>query len=178
MIQNYEERVKSMATITFQGNPVETIGSLPPVGRKAPAFTLTRTDLSDVTLSDYAGKRIVMNIFPSIDTPVCAITVHHFNDEAAKLDNVVILCISADLPFAQQRYCAAEGLENVIPLSLFRWPAFGKDYGVTISGGPLAGLMSRAVVIIDESGTVIYTQQVPEIADEPDYDAALAVLKK
>ena len=167
-----------MATITFQGNPVETIGTLPSVGNKAPAFTLTKTDLTDATLNDYAGKRIVMNIFPSIDTPVCAITVHHFNDEASKLDNVVILCISADLPFAQQRYCAAEGLENVVPLSLFRSPAFGKDYGATIAEGPLAGLMSRAVVIIDESGTVIHTQQVSEIADEPDYDAALTVLKK
>ena len=167
-----------MATITFQGNPVKTIGFLPAVGKKAPDFTLTRTDLSDATLDDYAGKRIVMNIFPSIDTPVCALTVHHFNDEASKFDNIVILCISADLPFAQQRYCAAEGLEKVIPLSVYRSPRFGKDYGVAITEGPLAGLMSRAVVVIDESGIVTHAQQVSEIAEEPDYDSVLAMLKQ
>ena len=167
-----------MATITFQGNPVETIGTLPSVGEKALDFTLTKTDLSEVTLGDFTGKRVVMNIFPSIDTPVCAITVHHFNNDAAKLDNVVILCISADLPFAQQRFCAAEGLDNVIPLSVFRSPEFGKAYGAVIIGGPLAGLLSRAVIVIDETGTVLHSQQVPEIADEPDYDAVLAVLRK
>ena len=166
-----------MATITFQGNPVETVGDLPAVGTKAPDFTLSNVDLSEATLKEFAGKRIVMNIFPSIDTPVCALSVTHFNNEASQLDNIVILCISADLPFAQQRYCAAEGLDNVVPLSVFRSPEFGQDYGVRIATGPLQGLLSRAVVLIDESGSVAYTQQVSEITEEPDYEAALAVLR-
>jgi thiol peroxidase len=154
-----------MATITFKGNPVETIGSLPAVGTKAPDFTLTKTDLSDASMSDYAGKRIILNIFPSIDTPVCAASARRFNEEAGGLENTIVLCISADLPFAHNRFCELEGLKDVIPLSVFRSPNFGKDYGVTITAGPLSGLMSRAIVITDQAGTVIYTQQVTEIAE-------------
>jgi thiol peroxidase len=167
-----------MATITFKGNPVETIGALPAVNTKAPAFSLTKTDLSDVSMNDYAGKRLILNIFPSIDTPVCAASARRFNEEAGRLENTVVLCISADLPFAHNRFCELEGLKDVIPLSVFRSQDFGKDYGVTITTGPLAGLMSRAIVIIDQSGTVIYTQQVSEIAEEPDYSAALEVAGK
>ena len=166
-----------MATITFKGSPTETSGALPAIQTKAPAFTLAKTDLSDVSLDAFAGKRIVMNIFPSIDTPVCAASTRRFNEEAGKLDNTVVLCISADLPFAHNRFCEAEGLKDVIPLSVFRSPAFGKDYGVTITSGPLTGLLSRAIVIINEEGKVIYTEQVPEIAEEPDYVAALEALK-
>lgn len=166
-----------MATITFKGNPVQTSGDLPAAGTKAPDFTLTKTDLSETQLKDYAGKKIVMNIFPSIDTPVCSTSVQHFNDEAAKLEDAVVLSISADLPFAHERHCSTEGVEHVIPLSTFRSPDFGERYGVLITTGPLRGLMSRAVVVTDEYGTVRYTQQVPEISDEPDYDAALAALR-
>jgi thiol peroxidase len=166
-----------MATITFQGNPVETAGELPALNDSAPNFMLAQTDLSDASLGDYAGKRIVLNIFPSIDTPVCAASVRKFNEEAGKLDNTVVLCISVDLPFAHSRFCEGEGLKNVVPLSAFRSPDFGTDYGVTIKGGPLYGLLSRAIVIIDEEGRVIYREQVPEIAQEPDYAAALDALK-
>jgi thiol peroxidase len=165
-----------MAKITLQGNPVETIGELPAVGQAAPPFTLTRTDLSDSTLKELAGKKVVLNIFPSIDTSVCAASVRRFNVEAAAHPETVVLCISADLPFAHHRFCEAEGIEKVIPLSVFRSPDFGQDYGVKIISGPIAGLMSRAVVIIDGSGRVIYTEQVPEITQEPDYGKALAVL--
>ena len=167
-----------MATITFKGNPTETSGALPDIQTKAPAFTLAKTDLSDVSLKDFTGKKLVLNIFPSIDTPVCAASTRRFNEEAGNLDNTVVLCISADLPFAHNRFCEAEGLKDVIPLSVFRSPAFGKDYGVTITGGPLSGLLSRAIVIIDTGGKVIYTEQVPEIAEEPDYDSALQALKR
>lgn len=167
-----------MAKITFQGNPVQTVGELPGKGGNAPRFTLTKTDLSDTALEDYKGKRIILNIFPSIDTSVCAASVRRFNEEAGKMDNTVVLCISADLPFAHNRFCEADGLKNVIPLSVFRSPDFGKDYGVMIKDGPLAGLMSRAIVIIDETGRIIYTEQVPEIAEEPDYGAALEAVKK
>jgi len=167
-----------MATITFKGSPVETIGALPAVGTKALDFTLTKTDLSDVSMNDYAGKRLILNIFPSIDTPVCAASARRFNEEAGKLDNTLVLCISADLPFAHNRFCELEGLNDVIPLSVFRSPDFGKHYGVTITSGPLSGLMSRAIVITDQSGTVIYTQQVSEIAEEPDYSAALEAARK
>jgi thiol peroxidase len=167
-----------MATITFKGSPVETIGSLPAVNTKAPDFSLAKTDLSDVSMNDFAGKQLILNIFPSIDTPVCAASARRFNEEAGKLDNTLVLCISADLPFAHNRFCELEGLKDVIPLSVFRSPGFGKDYGVTITTGPLAGLMSRAVVIIDKSGTVTYTQQVPDIAEEPDYDAVLEAARK
>jgi thiol peroxidase len=165
-----------MAKITFKGTPIDTIGDLPKVGQKAPGFTLTKRDLSETSLDDFTGKRIVLNIFPSIDTQVCATSVRRFNVEASKLENSVVLCVSADLPFAHERFCGAEGIEDVLSLSCFRSEAFGKDYGVKITSGPLAGLLSRAVVIIDDSGKVIYTEQVPEIVHEPNYEAALAVL--
>ena len=168
-----------MAKILLKGNPIETSGELPALNSTAPDFTLTKTDLSDVSLADFSGKRIILNIFPSIDTNVCAASARRFNEELNKLDNTVVLCISADLPFAHNRFCEAEGLKNIIPLSVFRAANFGKDYGVTIKTGPLAGLLSRAIVVIDEKGKVIYTEQVPEIAQEPDYAAALnAVTKK
>ena len=166
-----------MAKITLKGNAIETIGTLPAKGSAAPNFTLVKTDLSEVTLADYQGKKIVLNIFPSIDTPVCATSVRQFNKTAGELTNAVVLCISADLPFAHTRFCETDGLKNVESLSVFRSPAFGKDYGVTITTGPIAGLLSRAIVIIDADGKVIYTEQVPEIAQEPNYDAALAALK-
>lgn len=166
-----------MAKITFQGNPVNTVGDLPGKGEHAPHFTLAKTDLSDATLEDYKGKRVILNIFPSIDTSVCAASVRRFNEEAGKMDNTAVLCISADLPFAHNRFCEADGLKNVVPLSVFRSPDFGKDYGVMIKDGPLAGLMSRAIVIIDETGKIIYTEQVPEITSEPDYGAALDAVK-
>ncbi len=165
-----------MAQITLEGNPFNTVGELPAVGSQAADFTLTGTDLGDVTLSQFSGKKVVLNIFPSIDTPVCADSVRRFNKEASSADNTVVLCISADLPFAHARFCGAEGLDDVISLSTFKSPAFGNDYGVGIEEGVLAGLMSRAVVVVDESGKVTYTEQVPEIAQEPDYDAALAAL--
>lgn len=165
-----------MAKITLKGNPVNTIGNLPEVGTMAPAFTLVKDDLSIKSLSDYKGQKVVLNIFPSLDTGTCAASVRRFNTEASKLENTVVLCISKDLPFAQARFCGAEGLEDVHNLSDFRYGQFGKDYGVEIIDGPLAGLESRAVVVLDEGGTVVYTQQVPEIVDEPDYEAALAAL--
>jgi len=165
-----------MAQITLKGTPVNTIGNLPEVGTKAPEFTLVKDDLSIKTLSDYKGKKVVLNIFPSLDTPTCAASVRRFNAEASKLQNTVVLCISKDLPFAQARFCGAEGLNNVHTLSDFRTGQFGKDYGVEITDGPLAALESRAVVVLDEAGTVTYTQQVGEIVDEPDYEAALAAL--
>lgn len=166
-----------MAKITLKGNAIETIGTLPAKGSAAPNFKLVKTDLSEVTLADYKGKKVVCNIFPSIDTPVCATSVRQFNKTAGELTNAVVLCISADLPFAHTRFCETDGLKNVESLSVFRSPAFGKDYGVTITTGPIAGLLSRAIVIIDADGKVIYTEQVPEIAQEPNYDAALAALK-
>ena len=165
-----------MAQITLHDNPINTIGSLPAINTKAPAFQLTNTDLSDASLNDFAGKRVVLNIFPSIDTGVCATAVRRFNAEAEKLENTSVLCISADLPFAQARFCGAEGLDRVISLSAMRDRKFGEDYGVTIIDGPLAGLFSRAVVIVDENGNIIYTEQVPEITQEPDYETALKSL--
>jgi thiol peroxidase len=165
-----------MTTITLMGNPVQTMGTLPEVGNNAPDFTLTKTDLSDITLKECLGKKIILNIFPSVDTPTCAASVRHFNETANKLNNVLILCVSADLPFAQKRFCGAENLTRVLPVSSFRHPEFGKHYGVTIVNGPIAGLLSRAIVVLDEKGKVIYTQQVPEISEEPDYQAVLAVL--
>lgn len=167
-----------MAHITLEGNPIETVGELPAVNTPAPSFTLTRTDLGDCRLSDFAGQNVVLNIFPSLDTSVCAASVRRFNAEASKLDNTVVLCISADLPFAHQRFCESEGLDRVIPLSVFRSPEFGRDYGVTIKSPPLAGLLSRAIVIVDPAGKVIYTEQVPEIVQEPDYAKALAALRQ
>ncbi|MEE9369036.1 MAG: thiol peroxidase [Pontiella sp.] len=165
-----------MASITLKGNPIHTAGELPAVGSTAPAFTSVKTDLSECSLSDFSGKKVVLNIFPSIDTGICAASTHRFNKEVGSLENTVVLCVSADLPFALGRFCGAEGLENVVPVSIFRNPEFGSGYGVTIVDGPLAGVLSRAVVVIDEAGTVAYTEQVPEIAQEPDYEAALAAL--
>ncbi|MEZ5007550.1 MAG: thiol peroxidase [Chitinophagales bacterium] len=162
-----------MAEITLGGNPINTIGNLPKVGEKAKDFTLVKTDLSKASLADFKGSKVVMNIFPSIDTGTCAASVRHFNESASKLDNTKVLCISRDLPFAQKRFCGAEGLENVINLSDFAIGAFGKAYGLEILDGPLQNLHSRAVIVLDESGTVIYTEQVPEIANEPNYQAAL-----
>ena len=165
-----------MAKITLQGNPIHTCGELPAVGSDAPSFVLTKTDLSDVSLQDFAGKKVVLNIFPSIDTSVCAASVRKFNEEVQKLENTVVLCASLDLPFAHGRFCGAEGLEDVIPVSELRERAFGEAYGVRIIDGALKGLLSRAVVVIDENGKVVYTEQVPEIAQEPDYVAALKAL--
>lgn len=165
-----------MASITLKGNPVSTVGELPETGSSAPAFSALKTDLSECTLTDFAGKKVVMNIFPSIDTGVCAASTHRFNKEAGSLENTVVLCVSVDLPFALGRFCGAEGLDNVVPVSVFRNPEFGSGYGVTIADGALAGLLSRAVVVLDESGKVVYTEQVPEITQEPNYAAALASL--
>jgi len=166
-----------MAIITLQGKPQHTVGDLPKIGSAAPDFTLTKTDLSDVTLSGYLGKKILLSIFPSVDTGTCATVMRRFNEKCNNMDNVTVLCISADLPFAQKRFCAAENLANVIPVSTFRHPDFGKRYGVMLSEGPLAGLLSRAVVILDEKGKVVYTQLVPEISAEPDYEGALEALR-
>ncbi len=166
-----------MAQITFKGSPINTSGSLPKIGSAAPDFRVVKTDLTPMSLGDYKGKKVILNIFPSIDTGVCAASVRRFNVEASKLANTVVLCISRDLPFAQKRFCAAEGLENVIPGSEFRDANFGNAYGVRIVDGPLEGLLARAIVIVDEKGAVLYTEQVPEIAQEPDYEKALAALK-
>jgi thiol peroxidase len=165
-----------MATTKLNGTPVTTAGELPQVGEKAPGFLLTRTDLSDVTLESFSGKRVVLNIFPSIDTPVCATSVRRFNAMAADMADVVVLCVSRDLPFAHGRFCGAEGIENAIAVSELRDGEFGERYGVRITDGPLKGLMARAVVIIDEGGTVIYKELVPEIKDEPDYARPLEIL--
>jgi len=162
-----------MAKITLKGNAIETVGSLPAVGSTAPGFTLVKTDLSEASLMDYRGKKVVLNIFPSIDTGVCAASVRRFNTDAGEQKQTVVLCVSADLPFAHNRFCEADGLKNVIPASVFRAPEFGKNYGQTIATGPLAGLLARAVVVIDEEGKVKYTEQVPEITQEPNYEAAL-----
>ena len=164
-----------MAKITLKGNPIETVGELPQKGSAAPDFSVVKSDLSETTLKDYSGKRVILNIFPSVDTSTCATSVRRFNKEAGSLDNTVVLCVSADLPFAAGRFCGAENIDNVETGSVFR-SSFGKDYGVEMKSGPLRGILSRAIVVIDESGKVIYTQQVPELVDEPDYAAALAVL--
>ena len=166
-----------MAKITFKGSPFNTAGSLPKVGSAAPDFKVVKTDITPMSLSDFKGKKVVLNIFPSLDTPVCAASVRRFNVEASKLNNTAVLCISKDLPFAQKRFCAAEGLDNVIPGSEYRDSNFSDAYGVRIVDGPLEGLFSRAIVIVNEKGMVAYTEQVPEIAQEPDYDKALAALK-
>ena len=164
-----------MSSVTFKGNPVNVAGSLPAVGSQAPAFSLVAGDLSDKTLADFAGKRKVLNIFPSIDTPVCAASVRHFNQDAAGLADTAVLCISADLPFAQGRFCGAEGIENVLVGSTFR-SSFASAYGAQTVDGPLAGLCARSVVVVDADGTVTYTELVPETTQEPDYDAAVASL--
>jgi thiol peroxidase len=165
-----------MASITLGGNPIHTSGELPKVGTKMADFKLVKTDLSVVSLSDFAGKKLVLNIFPSVDTGTCAASVRKFNESASALENTTVLCVSRDLPFAQKRFCGAEGLDNVVNLSDFQDGEFGKTNGLEISDGPLAGLHSRVVIVLDENGTIIHTEQVPEIADEPNYEAALAVL--
>ena len=165
-----------MATVTLKGNNINTLGTLPQKGNKAPEFNLTKNDLSGVTLSDYAGSRVVLNIFPSVDTGTCAQSVRQFNTEAAELDNTIVLCVSKDLPFAQARFCGAEGIENVEMLSDFKDGNFGKSYNLEFTDGPLAPLHSRAVVVVDQEGTVLYSEQVPEIVDEPNYKAALKSL--
>lgn len=162
-----------MAKITLKGNEIETSGSLPAVGSVAPDFTLVAKDLSEVSLKDYRGKTVVLNVFPSIDTGVCAASTRRFNSEASKQENAVVLCVSADLPFAFGRFCEAEGLSDVIPGSVFRSSSFGKDYGQTITTGVLAGLLARAIIVVDPDGKVKYTEQVPEIGQEPDYEAAI-----
>ena len=166
-----------MANVTLGGNPIEVGGQFPTAGSKAPAFTLVGADLKDVSLADFAGKRKVLNIVPSLDTPVCATSTRKFNEAAAKLDNTVVLSISADLPFAAGRFCTTEGIANVKPLSTFRDKGFKQAYGVDITSGPLAGVTARAVVVLDADDTVLYSQLVPEIKDAPNYDAALAALK-
>lgn len=165
-----------MAEITLGGNPIHTVGELPPVGVTAPGFVLVGGDLSPVSLADYTGKNVVLNIFPSIDTGVCATSVRTFNQRASSLDDTVVLCISADLPFAASRFCAAENMEFVSVASTFRSPDFGSEYGVTMTDGRLEGLLARAVVVVGRDGNVAYTELVPEIAQEPNYDAALAAL--
>lgn len=165
-----------MANITLQGNACNTSGELPAVGSTAPDFTLVDAKLNDVHLADYAGKKKLLNIVPSLDTPTCALSTKKFNESAADHKDSVVLVVSADLPFASGRFCGMEGLDNVVPLSLMRGKAFAKDYGVLITDGPLAGITARAVVVLDADNKVLYTQLVPEIADEPDYDAALAAL--
>jgi len=165
-----------MTTITRKGEEIEISGNLPEAGSKAPSFCLAATDLSDCNLSDFLGKKVILNIFPSIDTPTCATSVRTFNEKAAAADNTVILCISPDLPFAHKRFCEVEDIKNVIPLSTFRAPEFGLSYGVKMTNTVRRGLLARAVVVIDEEGTIIHTELVPEITQEPDYHAALAVL--
>ncbi|MAR90456.1 MAG: thiol peroxidase [Pseudomonadota bacterium] len=164
-----------MATVSMKGSTFETVGELPETGSKAPAFNLVQGDMSELTSEALAGKRFILNIFPSIDTPTCANSVRAFNKKAAALDNTEVVCVSADLPFALTRFCGAEGIDNVKVASSFR-SGFGQDYGVTFKDGPLHGLLSRAVVVVDESGKVLHTEQVPELGDEPNYDAALAAL--
>ncbi|MBD8709092.1 MULTISPECIES: thiol peroxidase [unclassified Pseudomonas] len=166
-----------MPQVTRRGSPVQISGELPKVGSKAPAFKLVAGDLSDATLETFAGKRKVLNIFPSVDTPTCATSIRKFNAQANELNNAVVLCISADLPFAQARFCGAEGLENVKNLSTMRGAQFMQDYGVAIADGPMVGLTTRAVVVLDENDVVLHSELVPEIGQEPNYDAALAVLK-
>lgn len=165
-----------MAKITLHGNPFNTAGELPGAGSTAPDFKLVNTKLEDVSLDNFSGKRKVLNIFPSIDTPVCAGSVRKFNEKASGLSNTVVLCISADLPFAQQRFCGAEGLSNVVTLSMMRGADFGQRYGVAITDGPMAGITARAVVVLDENNTVLHSELVGEVADEANYDAALLAL--
>ncbi len=165
-----------MATITLKGNEIHTNGELPAVGSDAPDFHLVDGELNDRRLADYAGKKILMNIVPSLDTPVCAVSTKKFNEAAADKNDVVMLVIAADLPFAMGRFCGAENVDKVIPLSMMRSRNFAKDYGMLIEDGPLAGITARAIVVIDENGKVVYTELVPEIAQEPDYDKALAAL--
>ncbi|MCU1397974.1 MAG: tpx [Acidimicrobiales bacterium] len=164
-----------MAEVTLGGNPVHTVGELPEIGTKAPDFSLTGGDLGEITRDSFTGRKLVLNIFPSVDTPTCAQSVRHFNESASSLANTVVLCVSADLPFAQGRFCGAEGLTNVTTGSSFR-SNFGQLYGITLADSKLSGLLGRAVVVLDETGTVVHTELVSEIAHEPNYDAALSAL--
>jgi len=164
-----------MSTVTLKGNPIETVGKLPAIGSSAPDFQLVKHDLSEIKLEDCKGKKLVLNIFPSVDTGTCAMSVRTFNQKAADLENTQVICVSMDLPFALGRFCGAEGIENVTTASGFR-STFGSDYGLAFTSGPLTGLYSRSVVVIDEKGEVVYTQQVAETTEEPDYEAALAAL--
>jgi thiol peroxidase len=166
-----------MAQVTLNGNAFNTSGQLPAAGSQAPAFALTRTDLSEVSAASFQGQRLVLNIFPSIDTPTCATSVRKFNAQASQAANTTVLCISADLPFAAGRFCSTEGLDKVVPASSFRSPEFGQAFGVTLTDGPLRGLLARSVVVLDETGKVLHSQLVGEIAHEPDYESALKVLK-
>lgn len=165
-----------MAQVTLKGNPINTVGDLPGEGSRAPDFTLVGKDLAEVSLVDFAGRKKVLNISPSIDTSVCALSVKKFNQAAAGVTDTVIMYISKDLPFAMNRFCGAEGIESVVTLSAFRDDAFGRDYGLELMDGPLKGLFARAILVLDESDRVIYGELVPEIAQEPDYDKALAAL--
>lgn len=166
-----------MTTVSFKDNSVNLSGSLPKIGSKAPDFTVTKTDLSEISLHNYLGKKIILNIFPSLDTQICATAMVKFNEIAAENKDILILCISADLPFAQQRFCTAEHLDNVHPVSVFRHAQFGKIYGVEMTNGPLSGLLARAVIGIDEEGKVIYTELVSNIGNEPNYDAAVEAMR-
>lgn len=166
-----------MATVTFTGTPVRLSGELPTIGGPAPEFGGIKGDLSVVHLSDFKGKKVILNIFPSLDTPVCAASVRRFNQEAASLDGVVVLCISKDLPFAQSRFCTTEGIENVVPLSVFRCTCINEKYGLAIEEGPLKGLLARAVIVVDAEGKIAYEELVPEITSEPDYGKALEAVK-
>ncbi len=166
-----------MSQVTLKGTPVNTVGELPAVGSKAPDFSLVGTNLGDVKNSDFAGKRLILNIFPSLDTATCAASVRRFNVEAAKLDNAAVVCISKDLPFAHKRFCTTEGIANVVSASEFRGNAFGKSYGVMLTDGPLQGLLARAVVVLNTDGTVLYSKFAPEVTEEPDYQSALDSLK-
>ena len=166
-----------MAKVTFEGNPFDTVGTLPAIGSTAPDFTVVKADLSEAKLADYAGKKLILNIFPSIDTGVCATSVRTFNEKASKLENTAVLCVSADLPFAAGRFCGAEGIENVETGSVFR-SSFGADYSVEFAAGSvLSGFLSRSIVVVDENGKVVYTEQVSETVEEPNYEAAIASLK-
>lgn len=167
-----------METIYFKGTPCHTYGNVPAAGTKAPCFTLVNKDLKEISCKDYKGKRIVLNVFPSLDTPVCAASVRRFNVEASKLPDVQVICVSMDLPFAEQRFCTANGIENVEVASAFRSPTFGEQYGLQMVDGPLAGLLARAVIVIDENGEIIYRDLVNEITEEPYYEGAVEVLKQ
>lgn len=162
-----------MANITLGGKETQTVGKLPSVGETVKDFTLTKTDMSSATLADFKGQKLILNIFPSVDTGVCATSIRNFNKEAASLENTKVLCISRDLPFAQKRFCGAEGIENVVMLSDFKTGSFGKDYGLQIEGGSFDQLHSRCIVVVNQEGKVTYTEQVPEIGQEPNYEAAL-----
>ena len=166
-----------MSTVTLKGNTINTIGKLPSIGSKLPSFNLVKSDLSAYSNEELTGKKVVLNIFPSIDTGTCAASTRFFNQEAAGLDNTIVVCVSRDLPFAQKRFCGAEGIENVIMTSDYQTGQFGKDYGVLFTDGPLKALLSRSVIVADENGVVLYTEQVAETTEEPNYEAALTALK-